>query len=143
MCGNMLKVKKRKSASLVFIHHTNFPCLKQVENTKLDAFYAMLQIQHFVKDQENLCMPSDKDQSHIRQWCNDMAKASPKVVRNNLRRIQQSLASSIYTDVVLPNGRFHAKELSKSKVQELLERQGDMRPFASLGDIIPKRPPKI
>ena len=109
---NVLKtIKCNKSGSIVFIHHMLFPCLKQAENTKLDALYVMLQIQEFVRDQENLRMPCERKQTHIRKWCDDMANTPDNVIRNHQYRIQHALASSIYRDVVLSEGMFHGKEL--------------------------------
>ena len=108
----------------------------------MDAFYVMHHMQEFIRDQQNLRMPSQKSQSHVHTWGQDLANAPDERLRLEFYRIQQNLASIIIREVIPTDGIFFGGIPNRAEVDDRLELQCDHRPFNKLGGILIERPPR-
>ncbi|KAK1644318.1 hypothetical protein QYE76_062123 [Lolium multiflorum] len=63
-----------------FKHVFEFPCVKQPENSTLDAFYVMHHLKGFVRDSQNLRLPSA-----LRGWAEKLARINDDDLRKTSR----------------------------------------------------------
>lgn len=138
--GGYVRHKKYKNGVVCFGHNTNFCCVQQPETSTRDAFYVIHHMQEFRRDEQKLRMPSTAD-SHVLQWAANLASEPDDKLRVEFYRIQQSLASIIYKDVIQPDGMFFGGPQTRRDVDIRIELQGqDLTPLTKLGDILPERP---
>lgn len=134
-----LKNEVRRRGSLIFNHKTEFPCLKQPENSPREAYYAILHMREYVRDQQQLRLPAD-----LQRWRKDLANAPPEDIRQEFGRIQQKIAQLIHRDLCAKEGIFYygPRAPSNDEIATLLELQKDDRPFNTLGGVrpLPARP---
>ena len=67
--GGPVNKKKFKIKTGGFIHQCQFPSVMQRKNCPKDAYYALLMMRSYVRDQNNLRRPSD-----LRPWAETLAK---------------------------------------------------------------------
>jgi hypothetical protein len=134
-----LKEERRSRGCLTCIHTTKFACLKQSEaDNGMDAWFAILQMREFVKDQHVLLLPSSLQKRGI-----DMANAPDAQVRAEFRHIQRLIATIIHQDVCTMGGLFFYNHIrpTNAEIESRLEACHDERPFNTLEGILPF-PPK-
>lgn len=97
-------------------------------------------MQEYRRDEQKLRMPSTAD-SHVREWAANLASEPDDKLRVEFYRIQQSLASIIYKDVIAEDGIFFGGPQTRDDVDTRIQIQGEnLTPFTKLGDILPERP---
>ena len=133
--GGSVRKPKRQSGRLVFGHKTDFPCIKQPENSMLSAYYVLHHMREYIRDEEKLRMPSQQS-DHLHKWGKQLADCSDEDIRAEFYRIQQKLATIIYRDVYLSDGMFHEAIPTKPEVDDRLVLQSDPRPFKKLGELL-------
>lgn len=135
--GRPLKKEKVVRGTYVCTHQTQFPCLKQTERG-LETWYAILQMMEYVKDAQDLLLPSD-----LQNKSTNMAETSDAYIRAQFRRIQRKICTIIHSDVTTRGGTFFPGHLPPSNhdIQTRLLVQRDMRTFNTLEGIRPF-PPK-
>lgn len=113
----------------LFTHNTGFPCVKQPPGSQKDAYYALHHMRAFLRDQQNLTLPS-----HLRQWAESLARIHDSDLRQEFFRIQQQFAGIIYDDVLTKTGHFFAGRIAKSNrdIDIMLQVQGDDRTFMTM-----------
>ncbi|KAK1647216.1 hypothetical protein QYE76_065021 [Lolium multiflorum] len=77
-----------------FKHLFEFPCVKQPENSTLDAFYVMHHLKGFVRDSQNLRLPSA-----LRGWAEKLARINDDDLEKTSR---------------IPGSRYHISSLKTS-----------------------------
>ena len=137
--GGHITKPRYTSGKLVFRDKTDFPCVKQPENSTMDAYYFFHHIREFIHDHQRLRMPSQQS-NHLHKWGKDLANCSDEDLRNDFYRIQLKLATIIYRDVYPPDGMFHGDVPTRPEIDDRLDLQGDPRPFKKLGEILFERP---
>jgi hypothetical protein len=80
--GGVIKKEIRRSGKLIFGHKTEFPCVKQPPNSTRDAYYAIHHMREFVRDQEQLMLPSN-----VQNWAQDLANSTDADLRLEFYRI--------------------------------------------------------
>uniref|UniRef100_A0ACD5YPA0 Uncharacterized protein n=1 Tax=Avena sativa TaxID=4498 RepID=A0ACD5YPA0_AVESA len=90
---------KVKFGRHVFNHVTEFPCVKQPENSKKEAYYALHHMRVFLLDQQNSTLPD-----HLKQWAEAKAKITDSDIRQEMYRIQQQFGAIIFRDVMTSGG---------------------------------------
>jgi hypothetical protein len=80
-----------------------------------DEFYVIHHKQEFRRDQQRLRMPTTAD-SHVREWATNLASEPDDKLRVEFYRIQQSLASIIYKDVLPEDAMFFADPQTRDDV---------------------------
>jgi len=108
-----LKVEKKFRGCLTCTHTTKFPCIKQ-SAPGMEAWYAILHMREFLKDQHALLMPAD-----IQRRSNDIANGSAAELRGEFRNIQRALVGIIHEDVVRKGGRFYNDRLPTPSNEEI------------------------
>jgi hypothetical protein len=57
--GGLLKTKRPlKQGMHTFMHTTSFSCVKQLEGSQKEAYYALYQMWAYVRDHHNLTLPN-------------------------------------------------------------------------------------
>jgi hypothetical protein len=104
----------------------------------MDAWFAILQMREFVKDQHVLLLPSSLQKRGI-----DMANAPDAQVRAEFRHIQRLIATIIHQDVCTTGGLFFYNHIrpTNAEIESRLEACRDERPFNTLEGVLPF-PPK-
>uniref|UniRef100_A0ACD5WW35 Uncharacterized protein n=1 Tax=Avena sativa TaxID=4498 RepID=A0ACD5WW35_AVESA len=131
-----LKYEKKVKGCYVCSHITNFPCLKQ-SSGGTDAWFTVLQMREFVKDQELLLMPSGLEKRGI-----DMANTTDANIRAEFRAIQRKIGTVLMRDVLKRGALFNYNgiPLSKAEIETRLEACFDVRTFRTLDGIHPFPP---
>ena len=121
----------------VFGHKTDFKSVTQLESSKLDAFYVLMLIQEYVRDMQQLQLPGQ-----LRTWClKNMTDATDSQHRLQFVRIQHTIATTIYNDVLRKEGLFYyGSPPANADVERRSEDQGDYRPFNTLNGTDPFPP---
>ena len=132
-----LKEEKKLRGCLTCVHTTKFACLKQSADG-MEAWYAILHMMEFVKDQHALLLPAS-----LQIRGNDIANAPDAEVRAEFCHIQRNLATIIHEDVVTKGGLFYHNGIppSNSEIAFRLASSNEDRPFNSLEGVRPF-PPK-
>jgi hypothetical protein len=90
--GGFMKTKRPlKQGMHTFIHTTSFPCVKQPEGSRKEAYYALYQMRAYVQDHHNLTLPNS-----LKSWAEQLAMIQDKDLRAELYRIQEQFAIIIY-----------------------------------------------
>jgi hypothetical protein len=129
--GGLLKTKRPlKQGMHTFGHITAFPCVKQLEGSQKEAYYALYQMQAYVRDHHNLTLPNS-----LKSRAEHLAMIQDKDLRAEFYRIQEQFATIIYQDVVRKGGMFYtaAMKPSNAEIDKRLLLQGDDRPFLLAG----------
>ena len=85
--GTSFVRKKVKFGRHVFNHVTEFPCVKQPENSKKEAYYALHHMRAFLLDQQNSTLPD-----HLKQW----AEAKAKITDSDIRQRDISHLAAVW-----------------------------------------------
>nr|XP_051191314.1 uncharacterized protein LOC127304762 [Lolium perenne] len=106
-----------------FKHVFEFPCVKQPENSTLDAFYVMHHLKGFVRDSQNLRLPSA-----LRGWAEKLARINDDDLREDFQDTRVKLSHIITQDVTTGGGPLHqGRALCKRDIEQRLKAQGDTR----------------
>ncbi|KAK1561493.1 hypothetical protein QYE76_017682 [Lolium multiflorum] len=106
-----------------FKHVFEFPCVKQPENSTLDAFYVMHHLKGFVRDSQNLRLPSA-----LRGWAEKLARINDDDLREDFQDTRVKLSHIIIQDVTTGGGPLHqGRALCKRDIEHRLKAQGDTR----------------
>ncbi|KAK1669776.1 hypothetical protein QYE76_057935 [Lolium multiflorum] len=106
-----------------FKHVFEFPCVKQPENSTLDAFYVMHHLKGFVRDSQNLLLPSA-----LRGWAEKLARINDDDLREDFQDTRVKLSHIIIQDVTTGGGPLHqGRALCKRDIEHRLKAQGDTR----------------
>jgi hypothetical protein len=106
-----------------FKHVFEFPCVKQPENSTLEAFYVMHHLKGFVRDSQNLLLPSA-----LRGWSEKLARINDDDLREDFHATQVKLSHIIIEDVITGGGLLHqGRALCKRDIEQRLKAQGDRR----------------
>ncbi|KAK1693309.1 hypothetical protein QYE76_010006 [Lolium multiflorum] len=106
-----------------FKHVFEFPCVKQPENSTLDAFYVMHHLKGFVRDSQNLRLPSA-----LRGWAEKLARINDDDLREDFQDTRVKLSHIITQDVTTGGGPLHqGRALCKRDIEHRLKAQGDTR----------------
>lgn len=137
--GEPLKKEKVVRGAYTCTHQTEFACLKQsASDSGLEAWYAILQMREYVKDAEDLLLPT-----YLQNKTTNMSDTTDKEVRTEFHRIQRKICTILQSDVNTRGGIFfygHAPP-SNHDIQVRLRDQRDGRTFNTLEGIRPF-PPK-
>ena len=103
--------------------------MKQAPGSTREAWYAILHMREYVKDQQQLQFPSS-----LNKWCSSLADAYDAEIRKEFGRIQQMIAGTIWKDVVHRNGVFYHGPAPPPNADIVwrIRLQGDDMPFNSL-----------
>ena len=136
----VIKKQKTKGGQLIWSHQTTFHCIKQPAGSTREAFYAMMHMWEFVKDEELLLGPADLK----KRWSSDLANATDREIRLEFYRIQQKLAQVIKEDVITKAGTFYYGFTlpTNAEIEDRLDMQGDYRVFNTRDGIHPFPPIK-
>jgi hypothetical protein len=129
--GGLLKTKRPlKQGMHTFSHITMFPYVKQLEGSQKEAYYALYQMQAYVRDHHNLTLPNS-----LKSWAEHLAMIQDKDLRAEFYRILEQFATIIYQDVVRKGGMFYttAMKPSNAEIDKRLLLQGNDRPFLLAG----------
>ena len=85
-----------------FKHVTEFPCLKQQPGSKKDALYALRFLKGYVRDAEQLRIPSC-----MREWVKNDDRLTDADLREDFHRIVTKLSEIIVDDVNTSGGAFN------------------------------------
>lgn len=135
MRGGHIRRIVRQSGGISFSHKVDFCCLKQPANSTRDGYYVILHMSEYKQEIQTLQLFGD-----ALKWGKSFADASDDVLRREFYRIQQQLATIIYKDVCTDHGDFYGGPQSREDVETRLEKQGDIRPFNTLGGTRPLPP---
>ncbi|KAK1652691.1 hypothetical protein QYE76_070496 [Lolium multiflorum] len=106
-----------------FKHLFEFPCVKQPENSTLDAFYVMHHLKGFVRDSQNLRLPSA-----LRGWAEKLARINDDDLREDFQDTRVKISHIITQDVTTGGGPLHqGRALCKRDIEQRLKAQGDTR----------------
>ncbi|KAK1678241.1 hypothetical protein QYE76_039089 [Lolium multiflorum] len=106
-----------------FKHVFEFPCVKQPENSTLDAFYVMHHLKGFVRDSQNLLLPSA-----LRGWAEKLARINDDDLREDFHDTKVKLSHIIIQDVTTGGGPLNqGRALCKRDIEHRLKAQGDTR----------------
>ncbi|KAK1631515.1 hypothetical protein QYE76_005830 [Lolium multiflorum] len=106
-----------------FKHVFEFPCVKQPENSTLDAFYVMHHLKGFVRDSQNLLLPSA-----LRGWAEKLARINDDDLGEDFHDTRVKLSHIIIQDVTTGGGPLHqGRALCKRDIEHRLKAQGDTR----------------
>ena len=133
-----MEVRKEKDGKLVFSHHTNFKSVTQPATSDQDAFYVLMHMREYVRDQQQLQLPSS-----LRDRClRNMTEATDEQHREEFCRIQNSIATTIVRDVLPKEGLFYSGNVlpRNAEVEKRSEDQGDYRLFDTLDGHMPFPP---
>lgn len=131
--GGPVNKKRYKSKAGGFIHQCQFPSVTQRKNCPKDAYYAMLMMRSYIRDQNNLRLSSD-----LRPWAETLAKKYEEDVSEEFYRIQEEFCDIIHQDVCTRGGIFYGGNTpSNVEVERRLIMQGDHRPFNTKDGIHP------
>ena len=124
---------KFKFGRHVFNHVTEFPCVKQPESSKKEAYYALHHMRAFLLDQQNSTLPD-----HLKQWAEAKAKINDSDIRQEMYRIQQQFGAIIFRDVMTSGGIFYGGNIPNNRdIEDRLEMQGDYRKFMTRQGVLP------
>src|ERR1043165_1349852 len=121
---NKLLCSQRVQRSCQFLR----PCCLQRINSR-DAYYALHHMRAFVRDQQQLTLPS-----HLKQWAERLSEIQDADLRQEFFRIQSDLAGIISEDVLRSTGEFHLNnQMPNSEIDTMLRLQADRdRPFMTI-----------
>ncbi|KAK1621331.1 hypothetical protein QYE76_026848 [Lolium multiflorum] len=106
-----------------FKHVFEFPCVKQPENSTLEAFYVMHHLKGFVRDSQNLRLPSA-----LRGWAEKLARINDDDLREDFHDTKVKLSHIIIQDVITGGGPLNqGRALCKRDIEHRLKAQGDTR----------------
>ena len=131
--GGPVDRKVTRNDNMVFGHDPNFKSVTQPENSNLDAYYVLMLMREFVRDQQQDELPES-----LRSWClKNMTEATDATHREEFGRIQSTIARIINQDVIRAEGLFYDGDQHPSHVdiERRSEDQGDYRPFTLDGNI--------
>jgi hypothetical protein len=99
------------------------PCAKQPADSVKKAFYVMHHLKVFVRDSQNLTLPSA-----LRGWAEKLARIDDDDLREDFHATQVKLSHIIVEDVITGGGLLHqGRALCKRDIEERLKVQGDIR----------------
>ncbi|KAK1607141.1 hypothetical protein QYE76_030814 [Lolium multiflorum] len=102
-----------------FKHVFEFPCVKQPENSTLDAFYVMHHLKGFVRDSQNLLLPSA-----LRGWAEKLARINDDDLGEDFQDTRVKLSHIIIQDVTTGGGPLHqGRALCKRDIEHRLKAQ--------------------
>jgi len=133
-----LKVENKFRGCLKCTHTTKFPCLKQ-SASEMEAWYAILHMREFLKDQHALLLPAS-----LRKPYTDLANGSAAQIRAAFRSIQRDIARIIHEEVTRKGGLFYNTGIppKNAEIEGRLAAAYENRPFNSLEGVLPF-PPKM
>ena len=135
-----LKHEKKVKGCYVCNHVTNFPCLKQSsDDNGMDAWFAILQMREFVKDEQVLSLPAG-----LRKKGDDLANTTDANVRAKFRAIQRKIGTILKRDVLTRGALFNYNgiTLTNKEIESRLEACCDERTFNTLEGVLPFPPKK-
>lgn len=124
----------------VFKHVLEFPCVKEpATGGAKEAFYAMHHLKGFVRDCQNLTLPSS-----FRAWAENLARRDDDDLREDFHRIQVKLSEIIVEDVNTRGGVLkHNRGLTKREIENILRQQGDNRTWMTKDGYLPFPKPSV
>ena len=117
--------ERKKDGRNVFSHATKFPCVKQLQGSVKEAFYALHHIKGFMRDSRNDALPAN-----LRHWATKLAEIEDADLMEDFWRIQNQICLCIHEDVMTRGGTFHwGRAQTNREIEERLELQRDDRTF--------------
>ena len=136
--GTKLQREVVRRGSLKFVHKTDFPSVRQPDESPREAYYTIMFMREFVRDASELDLP-DK----LVQWRDNLCDTNdPQAIPAEFGRIQQKIATTIQRDVVTKEGIFFQGlvEMTKHEIESCLRALCDERPFMTLKGVQPFPP---
>ena len=132
-----LRKPNRRQGKHTFTHKTEFPCLKQLEGSPREAYYAIHHMREFVRDQQRLMLLDS-----LQQWRKDLVNVEDGDLRMEFYRVQQKIADVIFNDVCKKEGMFFNSFVlpSNDEIRTRLEMQRDGRAFNTKDGVLPFPP---
>jgi hypothetical protein len=114
-----------KNDKHIFMHHTKFPCVKQLPGSVKEAFYALHHMKGIVRDSRIRALPAN-----LRQWAEKFAAIDDADLMEDFWRIQSQIAQVLHEDVNSTGGAMHCGiVLTNHEIKERLDRQRETRTF--------------
>jgi hypothetical protein len=110
-----------------FKHVFEFPCVKQPDGSVKEAFYVCHHLKGFVRDCENLTLPSA-----LRGWAEKLAAINDGDLRDDFHDTQVKLSHIIMEQVNKGGGLLqHPRPFTKREIEDILNAQGDRRTWTT------------